>query len=361
MNLSKVLVSGCVLVTAAFVVVACGSSDGSEFGDPNGNGSLLDGSFGDGGLPDGGDPYANDPPPKWCGPADQPEPPKPTGTEQCPSDKNKPGCGCDNVGEEAPCWTGFRVNRNLGICKDGVATCEQVSETNRVWSDCVGQVLPAPGATKGPQACKCFSEGQWKIDNLSPCFMEWCSQTEPDPDNPGSERCVQSSVTARTAVSTEMVPGGASKCPAQSQQPPQPKPTVIWSTNSLKVDCAGHFKLCYELKAGNFEDPKATDCSLTKVCTEADYLKENVEQPFPDLAGWVSQDRACIEKWEASGGYGEMTVVGESVLCDQVGDGSGGSYVFNRVKYCPSKCRGGANAEDPECKNCQQGGSGTFE
>jgi hypothetical protein len=55
-----------------------------------------------------------------------------------------------------------------------------------------------------------------------------------------------------------------------------------------------------------------------------------------------------------------MTVVGESVLCDKVDDGAGNAFVFNRVKYCPSKCEGGANPTDPECQNCQQGGSGQF-
>ena len=48
------------------------------------------------------------------------------------------------------------------------------------------------------------------------------------------------------------------------------KPASDWSKDTLKVDCAGHFKLCYELKAGKYEDPKATDCSLTKLCVESD-------------------------------------------------------------------------------------------
>jgi hypothetical protein len=55
-----------------------------------------------------------------------------------------------------------------------------------------------------------------------------------------------------------------------------------------------------------------------------------------------------------------MTVQGESILCDKVDDGSGGSIVFNRVQYCPSKCEQAANAMDPECLNCKQDGSGVF-
>ena len=26
----------------------------------------------------------------------------------------------------------------------------------------------------------------------------------------------------------------------------------VWTANTLQVDCAGHFKLCYELKAGKY-------------------------------------------------------------------------------------------------------------
>lgn len=78
-----------------------------------------------------------------------------------------------------------------------------------------------------------------------------------------------------------------------------------------------------------------------KVCVEADYSKENVEQPFPDLKGWATTSTTCAAKWDSIGGYGEMSVV-----------------VFNRVKYCPSSCTAGSTAA--ACKNCQAGGSGSF-
>ena len=351
MNLSsrKVFVVMSSLACTAFVVVACGSDDGSQFKDGDGGIGAFeqDGAFGDGGPGSDADLYANDPPPKWCGPAGQPEPPQPTGTIECPSDKNKPGCACDNVGEQAPCWTGLRANRNLGVCKDGVTTCKQLSENNKGWGECEGQVLPDVNATKGAAACKCFSQGQWKIANLSPCFIVF--------DN--------DEVNKTYAVSTAVDGMGVSKCPDVPQgQPAGPvtNPNPVWSTDTLKVDCAGKFKLCYELKAGDFDNPKPTDCSLAKVCVEADYLKENVEQPFPDLGRWNSSDTACAYKWEQSGGYGEMTVIGESVRCDKVDDGNGQPYVFNRVRYCPKLCRDPANAGLPECANCQQSGSGTF-
>ncbi len=351
--LSSIALAIGVLGSVTFVIAACGSSGDSTFGDPDsGNPTFqTDGPLGNA-KPDSGDPFANDPPPKYCVLAGQSTPPKPGGTEACPDDKNKPGCGCTTLGEEAACWTGLRVNRKLGQCKDGVTKCVAINENNKAWGPCDGEVLPTPGQTKGKAACKCFSLGQWKLANTSPCFITYGA--------PNSGIYGVSTVTDGTGANAR--PIGEADCPKLAMTatvPPLP-PGSNWSTDTLKVDCAGHFKLCYELKAGKFEDPKAGDCSLTKVCVEADYPKENVEQPFPPLPAWASANSACATKWNASGGYGEMTVVGESVLCDKVDDGAGNSFVFNRVKYCPSKCQGGMNPTDPECQNCQQGGSGQF-
>lgn len=342
------------LGSITFVIAACGSSsdstfvDGADSGDPSFN---TDGGLGNL-KPDSGDLYANDPPPKYCVLAGQSTPPKPGGTAECPDDKNKPGCACDKLGEEAACWTGLRVNRKLGQCKDGKTKCIQVNENAKTWGPCEGEVLPTVGETKGKAACKCFSLGQWKLANMSPCFIKYGA--------PSSGTYAVSTVTDGKGSTPK--PVGQADCPAipAASAPPPPKPSSDWSTDTLKVDCAGHFRLCYELKAGTFETPKATDCSLTKVCVEADYLKEDVEQPFPPLPAWTSPNSACAAQWETSGGYGEMTVVGESVLCDKVDDGAGNAFVFNRVKYCPTTCALPANAGKPECQSCQQGGSGTF-
>lgn len=344
------------MASVALVVVACGSSDESEFGDgtnKNDSGVLGPGlGGGDGGGPDGGDPYANDPPPKWCGPAGQPEPPKPGGTEACPDDKNKPGCGCLTVGEKAACWTGLRANRNLGACKDGQTTCVQINENAKAWGPCEGQVLPTPGA-KGAEACRCFSAGQWNIANLSPGFITYNGYGAAD---------------GTYAVSTIVGSDGIARPPTipAGTPPPPAAPTEIWSTDTLNVDCAGHFKLCLRIRQGNFDAPNpATDCLLAEVCTEADYVKENVEQKWPDLPGWTGKDKACAEKWYAvpesqSAGYAEMIVKGLSVRCDAIDDGAGGDFTFNRVKYCPRICRDPANASLPECVACQQSGKGNF-
>lgn len=354
MNLraSRVLVGGGILGAVAALVLACGDDAGSsqfenEEGSSPGFGS--DASFVDTGKGDA-DLYANDPPPKWCGPGNEPAPPQPGGTEECPDDKNKPGCGCTKAGETAPCWTGLRKHRGLGICKDGQTVCRPVNEARSAWGECEGQVLPVQGATKGKEACGCFSLGQWKIANLSPCTMSYT--------NNGVEQV--------NAVSTVVGTDGLARCPETN--PPTAPPAAPWSTNTLTVDCAGHFKLCLRVRQGVFETPSANDCILGEVCTEADYKTANVEQAWPDLPAWLGTDKACAKKWNdistntpnVSAGYAEMVVKGKSVRCDEIDDGSGGDLVFNRVKYCPRSCNEAGNQNNPECVACQQSGQGQF-
>jgi hypothetical protein len=347
------------LASVTFIICAspaCGSDDGSTFTDPNAPGMELEsGTFNPMDKPDGGDPFANDPPPKFCVLDGGAAPPAVGGTAECPDDKNKPGCGCDVVGATAACWTGLRANRHNGVCKDGMTTCTQVNENAKQWGPCNGEVLPVSGAVKGKDACKCFSLGSWKLANLSPCFFEYNGDTaNPYPVS-----------TVTDGMGSTPKPVGQADCPPlpMGSVPPPAKPNSDWTTDTLTVDCAGHFKVCYQLKAGDFANPQPTDCAIMdKICVEADYLKENVEQTFPPLPAWTSTaaNTACALKWRTTGGYGEMTVQGESVLCDKVDDGAGNSVVFNRVQYCPSKCEDPANAMDPACVNCKQDGSGVF-
>jgi len=341
------------LLSGGILALACGSSGsgGNTFPGGDDGGSSGDdayvGTFGDGGAPSDSpfDPdafWANDPPPMWCGPdGGGGAPPPPGGTPMCPDDKNREGCPCPKIGEMAPCWPGLRANRNLGICKDGTTTCVAIGENQQAWGPCMGYVLPQPGAKLGAAACKCFSQGQWAIANLSPCFV------------------TDSSMNVTGAVSTYVDTSGKAQCPMMITNPPMPQPGTTWSPDTLKADCAGHFKLCYQLKAGMASSPQAGDCALgPPVCTEADYPMANAVTPFPDLPSWTGTDVACAQQFVTSGGYGEMSVIGESVRCDVVDDGSGGPYVFNRVQYCPLACN--TNPSGPGCMNCMQGGSGTF-
>ena len=332
--------------SVAAIVIACGS-DESKFDDGTiGPAVFPEAGFGDGSAGPSDDLYKNDPPPPWCGPdAGTPLPPI-GGTEECPDDKNKPGCGCATPGEEASCWTGLRKHRNLGICKDGRTKCMPKNETTNVWGPCEGEVLPVPDG-KGAEACSCFSVGEWKIANTSPCL--W---------NQGG---------GYYAYSTVFKDGKATYCgPEPEVAPPGTAPPGIWSTNTLKVDCAGTFRLCFRIRAGDYNNPKSDDCILGEVCTDADYKEANVEQQLPDLATWAGKDPACAKKWESdtpenvSPGYGEMIVKGQTVRCDAIDDGAGNDFVFHRVQYCPRSCRKPENESKEECVACQLAGRGTF-
>lgn len=282
--------------------------------------------------------FAEDPPPMECredgtmGPLPDP----PGGTPECPDDKNREGCRCDVPGEMAPCWPGLRANRNRGQCRDGVTTCEAFDEFSGAWGPCVGPVLPTEGAIRGPAACTCFSQGQWALANLSPCFITY-----------GTGNVY--------AISTDPVTG---LCP--SDVPPEPPAPAAgsWSANTLRVDCEGRFNLCYTIKAGDGSAPLATDCVVAEACTEGWYAERDTVQPFPDLPAWAGADPSCAEAFVDGGGYGEMTVQGLSVECDEIDDGSGGRYVFNRVNYCPLSCA--MTPDAPECVDCMMGGSGSF-
>ena len=278
--------------------------------------------------------WEKDPPPQWCGKGKAPPDAVPGGTPECPSDKNKEGCPCPEIGAEAPCWPGLRKDRHLGICKDGVTRCEAMGELDKAWGPCKGAVKPKKGATKGGEACACFSKGTWALDNVVPCI---------DEISPGVFAAVS---TVDKACPSNLTPGAI----------PQ-KPAGTWSENRLTADCAGHFKLCYAIKAGNIDDPKPSDCVVAKVCTEGDYTTPNKAQDFPPLPHWVTSDTACVGRFESQGGYSEMTVIGKSVRCDAVDD-DGAPLVFRRGGYCPATCS--TNPSAPECQSCATDASGSF-
>lgn len=319
-----------------------GSPDGSTSGTPDAAVSPTHDAFV---IVDAAEPnwdayFAADPPPAYCGPDGGTPAVIPGGTPDCPDDKNREGCLCPVPGAEAPCWPGLRVDRNRGICHDGVTTCQPFNEFSGRWGPCIGYQLPDPTATSGPGACNCFSAGQWEIDNLSPCFITYN----------GSDVY---------AVSTFMN-GTSAQCPTNpsSTPPPAPEPGYDWSTDRLTVDCSGQYELCYILRAGDETDPQPTDCEVARSCVQVWYDTPGVTMELPPLPSWTSTDPVCAGQFAGSGGYGEMSVVGMSIECDDVDDGAGNAYVFHRVGYCPLECN--TNPSLPECANCGNGGSGSF-
>lgn len=328
-----------------FFLCACGTNNSSVTRPPAKDSGTTLAPAEDGGIivvppKDGGsskDPLHNDPFPSYCGPPDGgwTSPPTPTGTADCPSDKNLEGCPCTNPGEQASCWPGKRLNRNRGNCRDGTTTCGSSNEFDLTWGACQGAILPSPQATAGAGACTCFSRGAWKLANTTPCFI-------------GSNGQYSS------AVSTYMNGAGKASCPSS---PPSPQPGTTFSANTLRVDCEGQFELCYTLKAGDYANPKPTDCVMAKVCTSGWYGQHDVEKAFPDLPAWTSSDTACVQQFATQAGYGEMSVKGKSMFCEDISDG-GTPLVFQRVKYCPLSCN--SDPSRPECAQCGNGASGDF-
>ena len=283
--------------------------------------------------------FINDPPPPMCnadGTMESVEPPG--GTPNCPDDKNREGCPCPKVGMQAACWPGKRANRNHGICEDGTTMCIETPEFGPRWGACEGYVLPLEGAMFGKDACGCFSSGTWDLSNLAPCIFH--------------------GGTGKTYLySSKLTADGKIDCGSNVPEPP-PVPSGNWSDSKLNVDCAGQFKLCYAIKAGDVDNPRSDDCEIMQHCEDLWYPTAGMDQTLPPLPAWSSANTACAAKFEQVGGYGEMTVIGKSIECDVVDDGKGNPYVFHRTDYCPPSCQD--TPDSAACKDCRTGGSGMF-
>jgi hypothetical protein len=319
---------------------ADGGGDG--FGNAHGNHASKDAAIAYSDASLGADAFfINDPQPPVClpdggmGPA-----PMVSGTPECPSDKNREGCPCMVEGEKAACWPGKRENRHHGVCKDGMTQCYPTSEFGLRWGPCEGYMLPKPGAVSGPEACGCFSDGTWAVTDLAPCIYT---------DSAGGKTYLYSSHL-----------GSKGEIACESVTPPGPPavPKADWNSSTLKVDCAGHFNLCYTIKAGELSNPKADDCVIVKQCLDVQYPTEGATLPLPNLPAWTSTDGVCGQRFVDVGGYGEMTVEGKSSDCGTIDDGLGNPYVFRRSGYCPQVCHD--NPSLAQCQSCSTGGSGTF-
>jgi len=79
---------------------------------------------------------------------------------------------------------------------------------------------------------------------------------------------------------------------------------------------------------------------------------------LPVLPSWTSPDTACARQFVDEGGYGEMSVIGLSIECEEIDDGSGAEYIFHRVGYCRLECNSAPWL--PGCDRCGNGASGSF-
>jgi hypothetical protein len=157
--------------------------------------------------------------------------------------------------------------------------------------------------------------------------------------------------------SSKLNADGTLDCGSAVGEPPA-LPDGAWSTSAINVDCAGEFTLCFTIKAGDIAERKADDCVVMEVCSDVVYEEARVDQMLTDLPAWRSLDSACADEFYTRGGYGEMSVLGESVECEAIDDGDGGRYVFHRTNYCPPSCQ--TTPDAPGCAGCKPGGSGEF-
>jgi hypothetical protein len=275
--------------------------------------------------------FINDPPPPYCGPdGEMSSAEPPGGTPECPDDKNREGCPCPEEGMEADCWPGKRSNRNHGICSDGTTTCNRTDEFGLRWGPCKDYVLPKEGYTNGEEACGCFSNGTWDIENVAPCIT---AQSVGD-----------------FVYSAKLDGMGGIDC---NQENPGPTPYPgNWSNSTLRVDCAGQFTLCFTIKAGDANNRKASDCVLAEKCIDVWYPEEGVEQELEPLAHWASDDEECGKVFRERSGYGEMTVMGTTVECDSIED-NGDPLLILITDYCPPPAPG-------EEQTCGTGSAGDF-
>jgi hypothetical protein len=202
-----------------------------------------------------------------------------------------------------------------------------------------GAVGAHTGGVSGDAGCNldaapsgCFSHGSWEINNLSPCFFSLSA----DANTSGAVSTIES--------------GSQVSCPSDFTT----APTQPWSTDTLTTDCAGHYRLCYTLKAGSGASPQPTDCIVAQSCAEGDYATANQPQTWADLPGWISTGTqvACAMTFNDSGGYGEKSVTGTPTGCFAI------TKTIGTVTYCPPSC----NQPNPpsSCTGCVSGATVGF-
>jgi hypothetical protein len=178
--------------------------------------------------------------------------------------------------------------------------------------------------------CACAQPGSWQLANISPCFWHDGDQI--------------------FMYSSRILESGRLDCgTATIGEPPTP-PAPTWSSSSIELSCAGDFEVCWEIRAGVAEDPKPSDCVVVRVCTRFEYSQAGERIALPDLPAWVASDPACVESFDAEGGYGLATLQGALDAC---GGSTPEPAVFAVRNYCSPRCHAMPTAQG--CNDCGLG------
>lgn len=102
---------------------------------------------------------------------------------------NQLNCRC-KVGETQPCYTGGKETRGLGICEDGIQTCQEDGS----WGECTGDVLPEDETCDGrDNSCSGVTDdvdgdndGFWGCPSVA---QRDCDDKDPQVHPGAGERC----------------------------------------------------------------------------------------------------------------------------------------------------------------------------
>ena len=161
--------------------------------------------------------------------------------------EHQEGCSCSTPGATMVCFTGPASDRNRGMCKDGMQTCQALGELSSAWGACEGQVLDCGtgggGETFSGNECGQIAVGIGVVCKITATGGVKCAHTVPAPDPPAltDTRCITAGENGMCALST----AGAVRCwPAQGDAP------VAGLESGVAEVAAGENHVCARMTSG---------------------------------------------------------------------------------------------------------------
>ena len=191
-------------------------------------------------------------------------PPPPTpGTPECPDDKKPPRLRMSDAGKTIPCLAGAARKPQLGhLSRRRNHLRARAGELGQNLGSMKDTSCPSPERPPEPMPASVFRRDAGRFDNLVPCFYTL--------------------KRSRHRATSSVIQGGKPTC---VDEPAAAKPTSPWSPEHLTVDCVGHWKLCYTLRAGDGKI-RSTDCVVATSCNRRRLPMPTNHQALPQLPAW---------------------------------------------------------------------------